>query len=247
MQYILPITVLACSLTLVNAELESELPPELPFANYTPTPQPKEDIPLGYEIVTGFRSSFIHRGENLADDLVDFQLNGFFSYKEDKHLEYGIYLAGALGDDDFGESSISFNYSEEYGSWTYAAGANLRYFELNDDDTFTAELNFSTTHHFNRDHQLTGLVSYDTDEAGFYGSITYKGFTDLNSSSFLSYQLGVSAAYDYYGTDGFRDTFGRISYTKNITKQVSVSPFAGFSITRDDEEFLGGLWVETSF
>ena len=227
---------------------------ELPFANHTPTELEEEALPLGYEAVTGVRSDYIYRGRELGGNTLDFQFHGYFSYADDKHLEYGAWYAAEIGDGNYQESGIMMHYIEDVDHWSFGVGFNYR--DISQDIYKSGfELNASVSYHFNADQILLSELSYDTGAEGWYGKVQYNHYQKVNADSFLNLQVGISLSSGYYEAqafedqlnDGFNDLFAKVSYTYNLTKQVSISPFIGTSVQKNDATLYGGLWFETSF
>ncbi|MDB9741727.1 hypothetical protein OAB00_02615 [Akkermansiaceae bacterium] len=226
---------------------------ELPFADYDfnqaqvdEIEEAEKELFLGFEAVTGFRTSYLYRGIERAENTLDFQAHGFYSRSEHLHFEYGAWYAAEEGSGDFKEYGFLLNYIEERGDFTFYLGAKhteTSNFIFNS----VTEINYSSTYNFNADNQLTLLASYETNHEHIYGELTYNGFYDLNKNSYLSYTLGVGSYLDYFDTGSLTHGFGRFSYTYNLTEQVSVTPFAGFNLAEDDDTFYGGIWFETSF
>ncbi|NIP93606.1 MAG: hypothetical protein GWO24_09165, partial [Akkermansiaceae bacterium] len=57
------------------------------------------EIPLGIEAVTGIRSGYVHRGFDLAGTLLDFQLEGEVTLKDNLHFNFGGWFATEVSDD----------------------------------------------------------------------------------------------------------------------------------------------------
>ena len=146
------------------------------------------------------------------------------------------------------------HYVEDRDHWSYGIG--FRYREISDAVYKSGfELNASIDYHFNSDQILKSELSYDTGANGWYGKVQYDHYYKVNSDSFLGLQVGASFSSGYYeaealngvAEDGFNDVFAKLSYTYNLTPQISFTPFLGASVQKSDTAFYGGLWFETSF
>lgn len=236
----------ASNLTSHSTGADLLLPP-----SYEAPPLPKA---LGFEGATGIRSSYLYRGRELTDVSFEFQIHGHFSYTDKKHLEYGLWHLGELGDEDYQESGLLLNYFEQHGDWTFGVDAKFR---LIDHDIYDSgvELNFNTAYNLDQDNIFSSEISFDTGPSGFYAKLQYDRYKDLSDRSFLHLQVGLSISHDYYeeeslGDDlgnGFNDFFAKLTYTHNLTQQVSLSPFLSTSIQESEASLQGGIWFETSF
>ena len=216
--------------------------------------QDSSDLPLGLEAVTGTRSEYIDRGFKKAQQILDFQLEGEATLSDGLYLGYGAWYATSTGKDDFSETGTKLTLSYHLDSWQW--NNKVIYRDLNQSVfssglELTSELSYFFSESARHSHALKGLVSYDTGADGFYGAIEYATYQALNEDAFFAFQLGVSATSDYYGVDGANDLYSRLSFTYNLTQQVSLTPFVFTSIDLEDNgrsDSLGaGLWFEMSF
>jgi len=191
--------------------------------------QPIDTSPNSYEVLTGLRSTYIHRGIELSDVTFETQFNGLFAYDESRDLEYSAWYAGETNSGEFEEIGISLNYLEQVGRWGYFVGAQLRLIDNHPFVESGVELDVGVIYDINRDHNLGAKVSYDTGADGWYGALEYKGFKDVNAKSYFAWEAGVSFAFD-------------------LNETVSLSPFVGVSFLSDEsDQVFGGLSFEVSF
>ncbi|MDA0766057.1 MAG: hypothetical protein O3A87_11140 [Verrucomicrobia bacterium] len=211
----------------------------------------ESDIPLGLEAVTGLRSGYVYRGVELADTLLDFQLEAEIALGDQFTLNTGAWFAS--------ESGAGFS--------EFAAFLDAR---MDVSDLLT--LGTSVTYHdFNkallRDGVDVGLFAtlYATEDLDFtFGA--YRDFGNeswyakaeagwshrLGEDSYLGLTGGVSWVNDLIGRNGMNDFYGRASVTYNINSAVSLTPFVGWSKLFDSndtagDEVFGGLWFEVIF
>lgn len=214
----------------------------------------EEAIPLGLEAVTGYRSEYVYRGAEVSQDVIEFQISGEVSLSNNTFLGIGAWHATGSGDADFSDSGVKLSLTHELGAWQYKGTVAYHDYQ----DTFLEsgvvidnQLSFFFGESVKTSNKITGIVSFDTGADGFYGALEYGSHYALNDDSFFSFKLGVSALSDYYSLNGLNDAYSRLSYTYNLTKQVSVSPYIGASIQLDDafeqDSLHGGLWFEVSF
>lgn len=205
------------------------------------------DKSLQFEVIAGLRSSYIHRGIKLADTTQDIQFNGALAYDDDRGIDYGIWYTGESNTGEFVESGVTMRYLEKFAQWTSFVGFQYR----NIDGSFVNsgfELDAGVKFDFNADNALNFLISYDTSAEGWYSALEYKGYTDLDENSFLSYSVGVSFVSHYHGRDGFNDVNGRLSYSYNVNEAFSISPYMVYVYTSErGGDVYGGVWFEFSF
>ena len=186
----------------------------------------------------------------------DFQLEGEIALADDKFLGYGAWFATGAGSEDFSETGVKLTYTQDINSWQYYA--SLIYKEQNNslfDSGLEglASLRYYFAESEQSSHSISAILSYDNGAEGFYGAIEYNNYIALNKDSYISLKTGISAASDYYERDGLNDLYARLSYTYNLTKQVSLTPYIGTSIQLDGDNeensnfLFGGLWFEVSF
>jgi len=220
----------ALALTNVHAEVDTELP-------------------IGIEAVTGYRSDYLYKGSKLAGETIDFQLSGEMAYSNTQFLEYSLWHATESGDGDFSESGLAFTYTEQRDQFDYFVGVKYRNL---DHDLYQSgfEMRAGARWHHNEFTAISGEISYDTGADGWYSELYWRQLHDLSEDAFVSMRLGLSAVDNYYDRDGLNDAFARVSFTYNISKNVSVTPFVGTSVQfygDDDTELYGGAWFEVSF
>jgi hypothetical protein len=208
------------------------------------------DIPIGIEVVTGYRSEYIHRGFKLADDLIDVQAEVEIALSNEWVLSLGGYYGTATGDEDFSEGAGFLDLKYDTAQWT--AGLAMTYRDYQDsffEDGF--DLNPGFTWHLNDDWDLGAGVAYDTGDGGWYGNLEAAWAKPTGKDSFLSAKAGTSLTSDYYGSDGWHDIYARVSWTYAFNKSVAVTPFLGTSIPMESspetDRLFGGVWFEVSF
>ena len=209
----------------------------------------EEDIPYGIEAVTGLRSAYSHRGFELADSTLDFQLETEVTINNDLSLAAGGWIASELGG-QFEEKTgflelrttlgDAFTASGLIGYHGYSNSVIRSGFDISGTFTWYADTawNFSTS------------IAHDCGAGGWHGELSGHWYKRLSDDAFLSGKLGISGTEDYYGHSGFGDLSGRLSLTYNVNTMLSVTPFAGWSYElrhRDGNEIHAGVWLEVSF
>lgn len=209
-----------------------------------------DDTPIGIEVVTGYRSEYIHRGFKLTDDLIDVQLEAEIALSNEWVLNLGAYYGTATGEEDFTEAAGFLDLRYEATKWTAGLAATYRDYQ----DSFFkdgVDINPSFTWHLTDDWDLTAGFAYDTGDGGWYGNLEASWSHPFGESSFITAKAGTSFTSDYYGSDGWHDLYARLSYTYAFNKSVAVTPFIGTSIPMESspetDRLFGGVWFEVNF
>lgn len=208
-------------------------------------------IPYGIEALTSYRSEYVHRGFELANDTIDFQLSSRVSLANDFSINATAWYNNELDDGDFNEFGIYLDLRKDIGDMTYALGTTFHDY----DDSFFEDgfdIFGSATWHINKCVDLGASVSYDTGADGWYGELFSSYYYSINDHSFMTLRGGVSAVDGYYGREGFNDVFAKLAYTYDINESVSVSPYIATSILLDGDDlgndsFYGGVYFAVSF
>lgn len=218
----------------------------------------EDDIQLGIETVTGFRSNYVFRGFELAESTLDFQVEAEIALNQHTVLNVGGWYATETGDGDFDEAAffthLRFEKSDEL---TIGLSATYRSFShsmpplsVNFEDG--VDIGIFATWHISRDLNATVGAYYDTGAEAIYGHIETQWSKPVSDKAFVALKTGFSYVGDYYGRDGFNDAYGRLSFTYHISDTVSVTPFVGGSVLLDSDDIggdqaFGGLWFEVRF
>ena len=240
MKALLPITLLALCLPHdIAAEVENE-------------------IQYGVEAVAGYRSGYDYRGFELADSIIDFQLEAEIALDNNTFLSVGAWYATETGDEDFDEAAFFAHLRfEKTDQLTLGLSAAYRSFGSSD-SPITAifedgvDLGTFATWHFNKDFNASAGAYYDTGAEAWYGNAETRWSKVLSDKAYISLKTGVSYVNDYYGRDGLNDAYGRLSITYHLSDTVSITPFAGGSVLLDDDDAgddqaYGGVWFEFRF
>lgn len=211
---------------------------------------PEETTPIGIEVVTGYRTEYIHRGFKLADDLIDVQLEAEIALSNEWMLSLGGNYGTATGDEDFAEAAAFFDLHYDTKQWTAGIATTWRdYKDSIFEDGF--DLNPSFTWHLTDDWDLGAGVAYDTGDGGWYGNVEAGWSKPLGKSSFVEVKVGTSLTSDYYGSSGWHDLYARLSWSYAFNDSVAVTPFAGTSIPMESSpqsnRLFAGVWFEVNF
>lgn len=240
MKIILPLTLLAlCIPGQLSADVE-------------------DDIKLGIEAVTGYRSGYVYRGFELAEGTLDFQVEAEVALNDYTFLNIGAWYATETGNGDFDETAffthlrfqkndkITLGLSATYRAFSHSTPPLSIMFEDG------VDVGAFATYHFCRDFSATLGAYYDTGAEAWYGHAETHWSKAVSEKAFFSLKIGVSYVNDYYGRDGLNDAYSRVSFTYHISDTVSVSPFIGGSILLDNndagsDQAYGGIWFEVRF
>lgn len=218
----------------------------------------ENDIPLGIEAVTGFRSEYVYRGFTLAEDSVlDFQIEAEIAVNDHTLINVGAWYATETGRGDYDEAAfftkLSFLKSDEL---TLGLSATYRSFNHSVFED-GVDLGIFGTYQFCKDFGITAGAYYDTGAEAWYANVESNWSKSLSDKAYVSFKTGVSYVNDYYGRDGINDVYTRLSLTYHISEAVSVTPFVGASFLIDDnstvpgiindDSTFGGLWFIVRF
>ncbi|MBT8037380.1 MAG: hypothetical protein KJO21_07535 [Verrucomicrobiae bacterium] len=218
----------------------------------------EDNIALGIEAVTGYRSGYVYRGFELAESTLDFQIEAEIALNNHTFLNVGAWYATETGNGDFDEASLFTHLRfEKSDSLTIGLSASYHSFShstpplsvmFNDG----ADVGAFGSWHFSKDFSATLGAYYDTGAEAWYGHLETHWTKPLSEKSFVSLKTGVSYVNDYYGRDGINDAYSRLSLTYHISDTVSITPFVGGSVLLDqadagNDQAYGGIWFEVRF
>ena len=211
----------------------------------------ESDLPLGLEVVTGIRSSYVFRGFDLADTLIDVQLEGELALGECATLNVGTWLATESGD-DFEEFAGFLDFRHNVNDLvTLGISATYHGYEHSFFDD-GVDLGTFITLQATEDLDFTFGAYHDFGAEGWYANAETGWSTRMGEDSYFALTGGLSWVDGYYGRSGMNDFHARATVTYNINSTVSLSPFLGWSLEIDDDngdgdELFGGLWFEVVF
>jgi len=207
------------------------------------------EIPLGIEVVTGYRSEYVYRGFALADDLIDVQLETEIALSEHWLLGLGGWYGTGTGSGSFDElaafAALRYD-AERWDAGFQAAWHGFDHSLFRDGVDFGPFANWRP----NEDWRIGAALSYDTGPDGWYGRFEAEWSQPTGRDSFLSLLAGASGASGYYGRNGANDLYARASWTYAFNRSVAVTPFLGSSFALDSagsDRLFGGLWFEVNF
>ncbi|MFT6179902.1 MAG: hypothetical protein ACI9NQ_001018 [Paracoccaceae bacterium] len=208
------------------------------------------EIPLGIEAVTGLRTSYVHRGFELADTSLDFQMQAEVTLSNETSVHLGFsHLAESNG--DFSETSayveLTHNLSKDL-----LAGTSLTYRDRNASLLSSGlDLGVFTSYALNHDWRWRNELNFDFGENGLYFASEVEWSHLISDRSFVTIEGGMSFVANYLERNGLNDFYARVSYTFTISDRVAITPFFGTSLQLDDHESddvaYGGFWFEVIF
>ncbi len=224
----------------------------------TLTADVENDIQIGIEAVTGYRSGYIYRGFELAESTLDFQVEAEIALDNHTFLNVGAWYATETGRGNYDEAAVFTHLRfEKSDKLTLGLSATYRNFNNPVQPLSVAfedgvDVGAFGTWHFCRDFGVTLGAYYDTGADAWYAHVETKWSKALSEKSFFSLKTGISYVNDYYGRDGMNDAYSRLAFTYHISETVSVTPFVGASVLLDsndvgDDQVFGGVWFEVRF
>lgn len=208
------------------------------------------EIPLGIEAVTGVRTDYVHRGFQLAQSALDFQLETELSLSKETSLHFG-FAHLAESDGSFTETAsyleVSHYFNERFG-----IGASFTYRDRDESILRGGfDLGLFTTYAINEDWRWRNEVNFDFGVEGTYLNSELEWSQVISDKSFISIEAGLSYVSSYLDRSGLNDFHARIAYTYAISDQISFTPFVGSSIQIEDRNaddvIYTGLWFEVIF
>ena len=210
----------------------------------------EHEINLGIEAVTGIRSGYLHRGYDLADASLEFQLQAEFVLSNESSLNFGVWHL-AESDGDFSANSAYLELDHQVAEQLWIGGS-ITYRKLDRsalDSGGDLGTYFRYCHH--DDWTISGELHYDFAADGWYADTELEWSQPLSDSAFIAIINGVSFASEYYGDSSFHDVFSKIALTYALSDEIAFTPFVGsnFSLSDSnrDDEFYAGLWFEVIF
>jgi hypothetical protein len=213
-------------------------------------PAAAQEIPYGFEAVTGYRSEYIWRGFKVGGDVMDFQLQTEVALDNHWSVNGGGWYATESGEGDANEAAgfIGVRYDDPRFSVGFDLTSRSVEHPILEDGV---DLSPWFSWHVNDDLGVTFGAAWDTGPGAPYAWLETKWTKTLGDKAFITLLGGTSWLDDYYGRSGWNDLYGRISLTYNVSKRVSVTPFLGVSIPLDanpeTDRLYGGVWFEVNF
>lgn len=209
------------------------------------------EVPYGVEALTSYRSEYTYRGFQLADETLDFQLSSQVALDDSTSINLAAWYGTGLSNSDFSELGLFADIRKNSGQFTYALSGTYRDYS----QTFFesgVDIAASVTWHVSDSWDLGIVAAYDTGAEGWYTELNSSYYYRISDNSYVTLKGGVSGVSDYYSRDGLNDLFAKFSYTYNINKSVSISPYIASSVLLDSDDagqdsFFGGVYFAVSF
>jgi hypothetical protein len=210
----------------------------------------ENDVPLGIEAVTGFRSEYIQRGFKWANQALDVQAEAEISLNDQVLVNLGGWFVTSTGSDDFTETSAFAAIRWEAERYTLRFDAT---WQSLDHPRFDSGLDLSPTlaWHLNDTLDLETGIAWNTGADGLYAFTGFEWSKALDLKSFVSAKTGLNWVNDYYDRSGLNDAYAKFSYTRVLNRSVSITPFAGTSLPLQSDgesaRLFAGVWFEVNF
>lgn len=212
----------------------------------------ESEIPYGIEAVTGVRSGYVYRGVDLADSLMDFQLESEIALNNNTFLNIGTWVASESGGGNFSELAAFLDLRIDLND-LLTIGTSVTYHDF--DNALLSDgvdTGIFATFYATEDLDFTFGAYRDFGNDAWYAKAETGWSHRLGEDSYLDLSGGISWANDFVGRSGLNDIYGRASVTYNINDTVSLTPFIGWSTLLDSsdtngDEVFGGLWFEVVF
>ncbi|MDB9741332.1 hypothetical protein OAB00_00615 [Akkermansiaceae bacterium] len=216
--------------------------------------QEKDQIPLGLEAVTGYRTNYYQRSIELADSVLDFQIEGEVSLSNSLSLGYGAWYLTETGNGDFTEVGSRLSLTKD---WTniqlkgITEYRNVDHANVDSGVYLATSASYYLTPSTNFSNSISLEVGYDTAAEGTFSELEFANFYELTEDSYLLTQISINQTTDFYEAGSDFNLAGKVSYTYNLSKQVSVTPFIEAQTSIDNSPnkdfFSSGIYFEVSF
>ena len=222
----------------------------LTFLTASAAAEVESEIPLGIEVVTGWRSEYIQRGFKWANDLLDVQGEAEIALTDNLIANLGGWYATTTGGADFDEAAAFARIGWEKDELTLALETTWKSVSHTD---FDDGLDIMPTigWRWNEDLVFTGGLAWNTGADGLYAFAETRWSHPLGRNAFVSADAGLSWVSDYYDRSGLNDLYARLAYTQVFNRSVSLTPFVGTSLPLQSNEesarLFGGVWFEVNF
>ncbi len=208
------------------------------------------EIPLGIEAVTGLRTDYVHRGFQLAESALDFQLEAEIILSNSNSLSLGFAHLSESGE-DFNETWSYLEFSHSFNK-NLTSGASFTYRDRNESILQGGfDLGLFTSYSINDVWRWRNELNFDLGVDGVYLNTELEWSQIISNKSFVTIKAGLSWVSEYLERDGLNDFHTRLTYTYALSDQVSFTPFIGSSIQIGDKDaddiLYGGLWFEVIF
>tara|TARA_B110000003_G_scaffold103871_1_gene106021 strand:+ start:2428 stop:3126 length:699 start_codon:yes stop_codon:yes gene_type:complete len=208
------------------------------------------EIPLGIEAVTGLRTDYVHRGFQLAESALDFQLEAGITLSDNNSLSLG-FAHLSESDGDFNETWSYLELAHSFNK-NFTGGASFTYRDRDESILQGGfDLGLFTSYSISDVWRWRNELNFDRGVDGIYLNSELEWSQIISEKSFITIKAGLSWVSGYLERDGLNDFHTRVTYTYAISDQVSFTPFIGSSIQIEDKDYgdllYGGLWFEVIF
>lgn len=207
-----------------------------------------EDIPYGVELVTGLRTGYHQKGIELADDLIDLQLQSNITLSESSSLNIALWQ-GAEVSGDFQELGAVVGLTRSYDTFSFSGEVSYLGYESSIVSS-GVEVSLGADYELKENIYLYGSLGYHSGAESFIAQGGVSGSHRLTDDSFIEAKAELNLANSYFSREGIYDLTSRVSYTYNVSSFLSATPFLSSSIPLDGEadfDLSAGMWLEVFF
>ena len=173
------------------------------------------EIPLGIEAVTGLRSDYVHRGFQLAESALDFQLEADITLSNDNSLFLGFsHLSESNGDFNETWSYLELNHSFNK---NFTGGTSFTY---RDRDKSILQGGFDlglfTSYSINDVWRWRNELNFDLGVDGVYLNSELEWSQIISDKSFVTIKAGFSWVSEYLERDAVSYTHLTLPTTTSV-------------------------------
>lgn len=205
----------------------------------------RSPIQLGAQLMTGYRSNYIFRGEELGRSVIEGQIASAIALSNDWAL---------AGEADFlrGFEQGHFSQTTLYGELQYYVGDECTIgpsfaYQGYSDSYFKSGVEPGLAWRWNPvpDWSFSAAGVYDTGQEGFYGNaaISWQPLITDNIAWQTTAVFGASS--DYMGSSGPSDLLLRTGWLIRMGASFRLQPFVGVNFSfgnRNEKKLIGGVW-----
>lgn len=205
---------------------------------------------MGGELLGGYRSDYIHRGEKLGANSVEGQISSGVALSDLWTLSGELFAVRNWQGRNFSQTSLhgeaGYYLADECMAGLFVNGQWYDSCPLKSG----VESGLSLTWNPRPAWSFQGSLLYDSGQEGFYSEWDVTWQPLLSESVAMVNTVSLGFAHDYLGKNGLKELMVRTGFRWAVTSSLRVEPFLGWycGYGRDDfKKAVLGLWCSYSF
>lgn len=207
-------------------------------------------IRMGAELMTGYRSDYVYRGERFGANALEGQISGGLSLSDNWALSGEMFAIRNWQGSKFRQDSLHGELQHYLtDECTLGLFVNGQWYDFSPMRN-GVEPGLSLRWNPKPAWSFGGSLLYDTGQKGMYSewSVTWQPL--LTETLALSNTVSVGFAQDYLGRSGLKELVFRSGLLWSVSSNFRLEPFAGLYCGYGRDEFqkvVVGLWCSYSF